>query len=275
MINLMLCGNDKVFDGMLITLISISKHTKEPLNVYLMTMNLTELNPNFTKLEEKHRKAIEDKLRERNKNSKVTIVDETNLYKKEMPVNVNKKTHYTPYIFLRLLCDKIKELPEKILYLDCDIVCYKDIKELYDIDMTDYEVAMALDFIGKKWIDINYRNSGVVLMNLKNIRKSNCFEKARHLCMTKRMTLPDQTALNKACKKNLLLPEKYNEQNKKKEDTVLQHFSMKLKYFPFFHPLNIKPWQIDRVHEKYKIFDYDDVYKEYLKVKEKYEKENK
>lgn len=41
MINLMLCGNDKVFDGMLLTLLSIRKHTQEELNVYILTMNLT------------------------------------------------------------------------------------------------------------------------------------------------------------------------------------------------------------------------------------------
>ena len=30
MINLMLCGNSKVYDGILIALLSISKHTDEP-----------------------------------------------------------------------------------------------------------------------------------------------------------------------------------------------------------------------------------------------------
>ena len=67
MINLMLCGNDKVFDGMLITLLSISKHTDEALNVYLMTMDLREEDPRFKKIEEKHRKTIEDVLKKKNK----------------------------------------------------------------------------------------------------------------------------------------------------------------------------------------------------------------
>ena len=47
--------------------------------------------------------------------------------------NINRRTHYTPYIFLRLLSDKIETLPEKILYLDTDIVCYKDINEFSPI----------------------------------------------------------------------------------------------------------------------------------------------
>ena len=39
MINLLLCGNKKVFDGALTLLISILNRTKEPLNCYIMTMD--------------------------------------------------------------------------------------------------------------------------------------------------------------------------------------------------------------------------------------------
>lgn len=268
MINLMMCGNDKVFDGILITLLSIIKHTKETLNVYLMTMDLSDINEKFVPITEEHRAIIENKLKEKNNENKVTLIDETEIYKNEMIKNINRRTHYTPYIFLRLLSDKIESLPEKILYLDTDIVCYKDIKELYNIDMTNYEIAAARDFIGKKWINQNYLNSGVLLMNLNNIRKSNSFESCRKMCMTRRMVLPDQTALNKCCKSKLILENKFNEQYKRETETVLRHFSMQLLYFPIIRLRNIKPWQIDKVHKVLKIFDYDDIYEDFLKVKE-------
>ena len=136
MINLMFCGNDKVFDGMLISLISISKQTEEALNVYLMTMDLTDVNQVLKPITKKHCQIIENKIKERNSESKVTLIDVTDIYRKELIKNINRKTHYTPYIFLRLLSDKIEILPDKILYLDADIVCYKDISELYKIDMS-------------------------------------------------------------------------------------------------------------------------------------------
>lgn len=267
MINLMLCGNDKVFDGMLITLISITKHTSEALNVFIMTMDLTDVDKAFRPITEEHRLIIENKLKEENSESRVTLVDETQIYKEEMLKNINRRTHYTPYIFLRLLSDKIDILPEKILYLDTDIVCYKDISELYNIDMTNYEIAAARDFIGRKWINRNYLNSGVVLMNLENIKKVNSFEACRKMCMKRRMVLPDQTALNKCCKEKLILEDKFNEQYKRNEDTVIRHFSMQLLYFPVIRPRNIKPWQIDKVHDVLKINDYDDIYEEFIKVK--------
>lgn len=270
MINLMLCGNYKVFDGMIISLLSICKHTKEALNVYLITMDLTEIDKNFKPITEQDRLIVENKLKEKNKENTVTLIDATELYKEKMLKNINKKTHYTPYIFLRLLSDKIEQLPDKILYLDVDIVCYKDIKELYDIDMTNYEIAAARDFIGRKWIHPKYMNSGVVLINLANVRKTNSFEKCRQMCMTKRMMLPDQTALNRCCKSKLMLDDKFNEQYKRREDTVIRHFSMQLLYFPYPRPRNIKPWEIEKVHEVLKIHDYDDVYEEFLATKKDY-----
>ncbi len=259
MINIMFCGNDRMFDGMLIALLSIMKHTKETLNVYIITMDLTEQDKAFTKFTDAHVKIIEKKLKEKNKENKVTLIDAGDIYKKEMGNNKNNKTHYTPYIFLRLLADKM-DLPEKLLYLDCDLVIYKDIKELFDIDMTDYEIAMALDYLGRKAINPKYMNSGVVLMNLKNIKESGCFEDARQMCMTRKMVLPDQTALNDCCTKKIWLPDKFNEQNKRKEDTVIRHFSMRLNF------KNYKPWMIEDVHKHYKIFDYDDIYEEYEKT---------
>ena len=53
MINLMFCGNDKVIDGMIISLLSIVKHCKKPLNVFILTMDLHELNEKYMPINEK------------------------------------------------------------------------------------------------------------------------------------------------------------------------------------------------------------------------------
>ena len=47
MINLLLCGNKRVFDGALSELISITNKTKEPVHCYIFTMHLERLNSNF------------------------------------------------------------------------------------------------------------------------------------------------------------------------------------------------------------------------------------
>ena len=79
--------------------------------------------------------------------------------------------------------------------------------------------------------------------------------------------MPDQTAIYKACTKKLYLPDKYNEQKQRKEDTVIRHFSMTIKMLPYFRLVNIKPWNIDRMHNEYKIYDYEDIIEKYLEIK--------
>lgn len=269
MINLMFCGNSKVFDGMIISLLSIVKYTNEPLNVFVLTMDLKNVDENYAPIEDKHIEILENIIKEKNDESKITLIDTTDLIKKEVLSSVNKKTHYTPYIFIRLFSDKIKELPDKILYLDCDIVCYKDIKEIFDIDIEEYDIGVVRDYIGRKVINKKYINSGVLLINLKKVREDGSFEKARNIAKKRVMAMPDQTAIYKACTKKLYLPDKYNEQKQRKEDTVIRHFSMTIKMLPYFRLVNIKPWNIDRMHDEYKIYDYEDIIEKYLEIKNK------
>jgi len=37
-----------------------------------------------------------------------------------------------------------------------------------------------------------------------------------------------------------------------RKDTIIQHFSKRFTLVPYFHTVNIKPWQVDLVHKKYK-----------------------
>ena len=60
----------------------------------------------------------------------------------------------------------------------------------------------SLDYYGKwffknKKIRFNYINSGVLLLNLKKIRETGLFKKAREMCQNKKMFMPDQSSLNK------------------------------------------------------------------------------
>ena len=66
MMNLMLCGNYKVFDGMLITLLSISKNTNEALNVYVITMDLTDENEVFKPVTQNDIDILENAIKQKN-----------------------------------------------------------------------------------------------------------------------------------------------------------------------------------------------------------------
>ena len=48
--NILLCGNEKVFDGALTELLSIINRTKETICCYLFTMNLTRVKDTYTSI---------------------------------------------------------------------------------------------------------------------------------------------------------------------------------------------------------------------------------
>ena len=159
-------------------------------------------------------------------------------------------------------------------YLDYDVVCRRDPSEFYEMDLTGIEAAGVLDMYGRRWYHYHglsvqdYMNSGAMLFNVDECKKTGMFEKAVKLCATRRMLLPDQAALNKAISRRKLLPRKYNEQGERPEaDTVLHHFSNNFKFWPYFRVQKVKPFQVDKVHEILKIHEYDDILEEYLALK--------
>ena len=266
MINILFGGNYKVFDGIMLCLISICKNTKEPINVYVLTADVTEINKDFKPIKEDDINFLKNYLKQKNSNNEISLIKLDKKFNNWILNGKNKLSCYTPFAFLRLFANEIN-LPEKIIYLDTDILCPGDIKELFDIDISNYEIGVVLDNIGKWFINSKYFNSGVMLMNLKELKRTNLLKDVRNLCSNKKMAFPDQSALNKLSSKVLYLPRRFNEQHTLKKDTVIQHFCKRIKWLPFFHTQNIKPWHIKDVQHVYKIHTYDDIYEEYLRIK--------
>ena len=48
----MFAGNSKVYDGILIASLSIVKHCKEPITVYILTMDLSDKNPDYKEIDD-------------------------------------------------------------------------------------------------------------------------------------------------------------------------------------------------------------------------------
>lgn len=272
--NILICGNEKVFDGMLIACLSLVRHTTQPIDFYILTMDLTQLNSDFKPINSSQKDVLEQVLKSKNNLSQVHLIDATQLYLEKMGTSPNNQTSYTPYSFLRLLADKIETLPDKILYIDTDVVFNSDPSELYNINIENFEFGGVPDYYGRFFYNKNYINTGVLLLNLNEIRKTGLFEKTLWLCREKKIFLADQTALNRSAKAKLILPRKFNEQKKMHTDTVIRHFSKTIKFFPIFHTQNIKPWNIDLVHQKLKLHNFDDILTQYQEIKSQME-ENK
>lgn len=262
-IPIIFAGNQNVFDGMVISTLSIVKHTKCPLQIFLLTMDLTHQNPAFLPITEHQRAYVEEICKTANPESRVTLLDVGDYYRETMLESPNAETGYTPYTFLRLYADRLAEIPDKAIYLDTDTVACGDLGELFSVELGDAELGGVRDRYGCHFFGINYCNAGVLLLNMKRIRETGLFRKALDACAKRKIFLPDQTALNRYATKKKILPRRFNEQKHGREDTVIRHFSMTIQWFPF-RTQNVKPWQVERVHTVLKTHRYDEILADYL-----------
>lgn len=267
--NLLFCGNSKVFDGVLTCLLSIVKRTTENvrLNVFLFTMDVSRIKADYVPITDAEVDFLQNILRKYNLKSTVKKVDVTQLYEENFAGSPNEGAYCSPYTLIRLFADLVPKMPDKILYLDADVMFNRDARLLYDIDVTDYEYAAANDHYGKYLIRHDYINAGVLLLNMKKIRQTGLFEKARKLICTKKLVFADQSAIIRSTTRKKLLPQKFNDQKFLHKHTVVRHFSKRLFWLPYPHTDNIKQWQVDKVHKVFRYHAFDDIYEEYLYYK--------
>ena len=267
--NLLFCGNSKVFDGVLTCLLSIVKRTTENvrLNVFLFTMDVSRIKADYVPITDAEVDFLQNILRKYNPKSTVKKVDVTQLYEENFAGSPNEDAYCSPYTLIRLFADLVHKMPDKILYLDADVMFNRDARLLYDIDVTDYEYAAANDHYGKYLIRHDYINAGVLLLNMKKIRQTGLFEKARKLICTKKLVFADQSAIIRSTTRKKLLPQKFNDQKFLHKHTVVRHFSKRLFWLPYPHTDNIKQWQVDKVHKVFRYHAFDDIYEEYLNYK--------
>lgn len=257
------CGNKPFFGGIFMSVLSVIKYTEQPLHVILLTMDVSERNEKWLSFTEEQRLLLEKTIQKKNPDSIVEIIDVSHLQREFFEGGKNQKNSYTPYASIRLFLD-ILDVPDKIVYLDADVMCCSDISEHYNIDISDYEFAATLDVVGHHFFPKRYCNSGVLLLNMKKIRETGLFDKARRLVRSRPMLMPDQSALNIKADSKLVLPYRFNEQRSIKPDTVYKHFCMGYKRNGLLlKRYNYKQWHRDKVHNELGIYLFDDIYEQF------------
>ena len=273
MINILFCGNEYVFDGILTCALSIFKRSKYqgPYNFYVYTMDVSHLNPKYTPISDGLISYLDEVVKKYHPENNVIKVDVTDIYNKEFKGCPNEGCYCSPFTLIRLFADLVPNMPDKLLYLDVDIMFNRDIELLYNIDVEGYEYAAARDHYGKYLIQPNYINAGVLLFNLKKCKETNLFGKARDILKVKHLPFADQSAILRSTTKRKMLPQKFNDQKFLHKHTVVRHFSKRLFWLPYPHTDNIKQWKVSQVHKVFKYYQFDDILYEYIYLKKKYE----
>ena len=250
--NILFCGDRNVQDGLLIAVLSLLENTQEHLDIYVLTLDMSMNGRIYSPIEQTFVDYLNETVSAQYDDRLYTkLIDTTDLFKDETP-DANLSTRFTPCCMLRLFADKIDEIPDRILYLDTDVICRRDFGDFYYQNMDGVEIAGVLDYYGSWFFRKNifkrdYLNSGVLLMNMCKLRKTGLLSSCRHMCTTKQMFMPDQSALNKLSVSKRICERKYNDQRRLHSDTVFQHFTTHFRFFPYVRTENVKPWQTEEV----------------------------
>lgn len=163
--------------------------------------------------------------------------------------------HFSLVMYYRLFIEEMFPQYNKALYLDCDIIVLGDISKLFNVRLGNNLVGAVREQIVcsqplfREYAEVacgiipeRYFNSGILVMNLAQFRKSQILDKFAYLINTYNFDVidPDQAYLNVLCKDRVTyLPTGWNKSSlpEKCEGPLnIAHYA-----------LYKKPWQHDNV----------------------------
>ena len=106
--NILLCGNQKVFDGALTELLSITNKTKETVNCYIFTMDLSRLKPEYTCITDEQIKLI------KKYTNKVILTFDSDLAGQQAALKIGKKLKLYDIDYWNIKLENAKDVDEFI-----------------------------------------------------------------------------------------------------------------------------------------------------------------
>lgn len=145
-------------------------------------------------------------------------------------INILQTSHVTKTALLKFFIPYIMSDEDKVLYLDSDTIINCDLTELYSTQLGTNYVAAAFDYALVKMPSLEkslqipkdkYFNSGVMLLNLKQLRQDKVPEKLIEYKKNGNNYFMDQNALNKVFYPNaVMISWEYNYYNVTKENRL-------------------------------------------------------
>lgn len=189
-------ASDDRFAGILgVSIVSLYENSRdmEEIAVYVLDSGISEKNKN----------CIESVSKKYDRNSPVWIKAQNISKVLDMEVAVDRGS-LSQYARLFVSSDLPMGL-DRVLYLDCDVIIRKSIKELWNLDMHNKTIAALLDAFSCEYrinIDLQKRdimfNSGVMLIDMKRWREQKVEERLLKFIKSKagKIQQGDQGALN-------------------------------------------------------------------------------
>ena len=173
-----------------------------------------EIHAISDQLSDKEKKAIADRVRE--SGNKISFYEVDPALVKRFVIS----SQWTSVVYYRLFFSSL--IPEEInrlLYLDCDTIVHKSLRQLYSMDLDGFPLGAVYDNYVKIQPHIGiveegeYFNSGVLLIDIEKWRRQQISERAFNYLLShpERILFVDQCALNAVLKNNWKrLEERFN-----------------------------------------------------------------
>lgn len=265
-LNIVLAINEQYLKPAATLIMSIHKNSKKNSSIKIHILHST--------ITQKNQEIIKDMVKNMENISEVDFVDMTNFVTNNFFDKYMCKEKFCSYVssetYYRLFIPNLFPQYDKVLYLDSDIVVCEDLTELYNTDINNlYAGAVSVykyffknvlnsngnkisieDYLVNKLNILNksYFNAGVILLNLKEMRKDNIQEKTfKFLFENYPLFYQDQDILNSLfTNKVKFLDRKYNVYYRSFSDdrpTTILHFARQE-----------KPWNFYKLNEGFELY---------------------
>jgi lipopolysaccharide biosynthesis glycosyltransferase len=171
-------------------------------------------------------------------------------------------------MYFRLIAPWLLMEFDKIIYMDCDIICNSDIAAIYDVNIGNNLIAGVPDIpqisilnntkhkgdfkssiIKKLDKPENYINSGFIIMNLEEFRNKFASDYLLSLAQNAEYKYPDQDLLNLIAKNSVfILPQEFNFLNTNWDishapKNLIDEYNKAKKNPKIIHYTTTKPWK--------------------------------
>ena len=260
--------DDNYIPCLAVALESLVAHTSDNNNYRIIVLNTGISDENISKIKKYERDNI-----------KISFEDiSSKLFRLEKELELRIRDYYTISIYYRLFIASLFPQYDKAIYLDADMLILDDVEKIYDVEMNNNlliavrDEVVASDEVLRKYsllqigVDYDfYFNSGMLVMNLREMRKAKIEEKFIYMLTKYNLSTicPDQDYLNVLCKGRVIY---LNENWDKMSDygSNIDEAEISILHYNMFK----KPWL-------YKDANYSDLYWHWAKKTEFYECLNK
>lgn len=217
--NILLCGDVRHSNGILLTMLSLLQKASEPLNIHILTAEnksheAEALSTRFMQSAERVTSCYGSE-------NSVTLHDISEIFNEE----TKKKEPRNSELILPFFSDMIDSLRGRVLFVAAGVICRRDPGDLYRADMEGCAIGGVARLVPPWFVRSRDEercalDASVLLMDLDKIREIGLFSRVRSL-----VKIGAFRRISRIAARKKIFPSIYNEHKKTSWGTVFRNYN--------------------------------------------------